>query len=188
MELGWFGNYTAEFASREYFGFGKEPGFEPLLVTRGIIQQMWAPTLHRLAGVLGVDIEDFKVVHETDSVDYRIKRVSGTVKAGTAAVVRILELQVMLSKGRRSPSSSTSTAFHVTSKRRKRIGSSLTAQGPTPTASRSTAIPSFSVEINSTSGSATICGMPAINAIPARAPPHRVCSDPWMSPAIGLAT
>ena len=26
MELGWWGNYTAEFVCREYFGFGKPPG------------------------------------------------------------------------------------------------------------------------------------------------------------------
>ena len=44
MELGWWGDYTAEFVCREYFGFGKPPGFRPLLVTGGFIETMWAPT------------------------------------------------------------------------------------------------------------------------------------------------
>jgi hypothetical protein len=57
LELGWWGNYTSEYSCREYFGFGKEPGFQPLLVTGGFIEQMWAPTLHQLAEVLGVEIE-----------------------------------------------------------------------------------------------------------------------------------
>ena len=42
MELGWWGDYTAEFVCREYFGFGKPPGFQPLLVTGGFIETMWA--------------------------------------------------------------------------------------------------------------------------------------------------
>jgi hypothetical protein len=54
MELGWWGDYTAEFVCREYFGFGKPPGFQPLLVTGGFIETMWAPTLEQLAEVLGV--------------------------------------------------------------------------------------------------------------------------------------
>jgi 2,4-diaminopentanoate dehydrogenase len=53
LELGWWGDYTAEFVCREYFGFGKGPGFSPLLVTGGFVEKMWAPTLHQLARSAG---------------------------------------------------------------------------------------------------------------------------------------
>jgi hypothetical protein len=98
LELGWWGDYTAEYVCREYFGFGKEPGFEPLLVTGGFIEQMWAPTLHQLAEVLGVEIERFEVVYETDGLDHDVETGFGTVKAGTASVVHF-ELRA-LSGGR----------------------------------------------------------------------------------------
>jgi hypothetical protein len=73
LELGWWGDYTAEYVCREYFGFGKEPDFEPLLVTGGFIEQMWAPTLHQLAEVLGLEIERFEVVYETDGLDHDVE-------------------------------------------------------------------------------------------------------------------
>jgi hypothetical protein len=98
IEFACFANYTAEYASREYFGFGQEPGYEPILVTGGLIEQMWAPTLHRLADVLGVEIDELVSSYETDSVDYDLEVGFGTVKAGTAAVVHF-ELQA-LNRGR----------------------------------------------------------------------------------------
>ena len=87
IEFACFANYTAEYASREYFGFGQEPGYQPLLVTGGVIEQMWSPTLHRMADVLGVEIDEFRTLYETDSVDYDLEVGFGTVKAGTASVV-----------------------------------------------------------------------------------------------------
>ena len=98
IEFASFKAYTAEYASREYFGFGKPPGFQPELVTKGLIEQMWSPTLHRIADVLGVKIDEFRTVYDTDSVDYDLETGFGLVKAGTAAVVHF-ELQG-LSKGR----------------------------------------------------------------------------------------
>jgi hypothetical protein len=94
IEFANFAQYTAEYASREYFGFGQPPGFEPLLVRNGIIQEMWSPTLHRLADVLEVEIEDFRTVHDTDTVSRDIETGFGIVKAGTAAVVHF-ELQAL---------------------------------------------------------------------------------------------
>lgn len=87
IEFACFANYTAEYASREYFGFGQPTGFQPILVTGGVIEQMWAPTLHRIADVLGVEIDEFATRYETDSVDHDLEVGFGTVKAGTAAVV-----------------------------------------------------------------------------------------------------
>jgi hypothetical protein len=98
IEFGNFINYTAEYASREYFGFGQPPGYKPTMVTDNVVEQMWAPTLHRLAEVLEVPIEAFKSIYETDSVDYDIEAGFGLVKGGTASVVRF-ELQA-LNKGR----------------------------------------------------------------------------------------
>jgi hypothetical protein len=93
-ELGWWGDYTAEYVCREYFGFGQPPGFLPLLVTGGFVEQMWAPTLHQLAEVLGVAIEEFRVEYETDALDYDVTTGFGVVEAGTASVVRF-ELQAI---------------------------------------------------------------------------------------------
>ena len=87
MELGWWGDYTAEFVCREYFGFGKPPGFQPLLVTGGFIETMWAPTLQQLAEVLGVEVEETRVLYETDCLDHDVETGFGTVAAGTASVV-----------------------------------------------------------------------------------------------------
>ena len=98
IEFANFKQYTAEYASREYFGFGKPPGFSPTLERDGLIEQMWAPTLHRIADVLEVPIDEFKAVYETDSVDYDIQAGFGLVEAGTASVVRF-ELQGLY-KGR----------------------------------------------------------------------------------------
>ncbi|MDB6060895.1 MAG: dihydrodipicolinate reductase [Verrucomicrobiaceae bacterium] len=91
-ELGWWGDYTAEYVCREYFGFGQKPGFKPLLVTGGFMRQMWAPTLHEIADALGVKIDDWKELYETDSLDHDIETGFGTVHARTAAAVHF-ELQ-----------------------------------------------------------------------------------------------
>jgi 2,4-diaminopentanoate dehydrogenase len=93
-ELGYWGDYEAEFVCREYFGFGQLPGFEPLLIKGGFLHQMWAPTLKQLAHVMGVEIEDWNIVYETDCLDHDIETGFGTVKAGTAAVVHF-ELQAI---------------------------------------------------------------------------------------------
>ncbi|WP_319435663.1 dihydrodipicolinate reductase [Mycobacterium sp. RTGN5] len=94
LELGWWGDYTAEFVCREYFGFGKPPGFQPILMTAGFLQSMWEPTLNQIAEVLGVDIESWETSYETDCLDHDIETGFGTVDAGTAAVVRF-ELRAM---------------------------------------------------------------------------------------------
>jgi hypothetical protein len=98
IEFGNFTSYPAEYACREYFGFGQPPGFRPIMVRDKMIEQMWEPTLHRIADVLDVKIGCFKAIYETGSVDYDIKTAFGMVKAGTAAVVRF-ELQA-LDRGR----------------------------------------------------------------------------------------
>ncbi len=98
IEFACFARYTAEYASREYFGFGQPPGYQPILVRDGLIEQMWAPTLHRLADVLEVKIDSFKTVYETAAVDRDLQTGFGVVKAGTAAVVHF-ELQA-LNQGR----------------------------------------------------------------------------------------
>lgn len=94
LELGWWGDYTAEFVCREYFGFGQPKGFEPLLIKGGFLQTSWEPTLRHIADVLGVEIDGWETVYETDSLDHDVEVGFGTVKAGTAAVVRF-ELRAM---------------------------------------------------------------------------------------------
>jgi hypothetical protein len=167
IEFACFANYTAEYASREYFGFGQEPGFEPILVTGGLIEQMWAPTLHRLADVLGVEIDEFTVLYETDSVDYDLEVGFGTVKAGTAAVLHF-ELQA-LKRGRPF-----AVVEHV-----DRLPSDPAAAGkqwPQPYGPETSyrieieGDPSFNVELGGHSSLFNV--MPLINCIPA------LCSAP----------
>jgi 2,4-diaminopentanoate dehydrogenase len=162
LELGWWGDYTAEFVCREYFGFGKEPGFQPLLVTGGFIEKMWSPTLHQLAEVLGVEIEDFHVVYETDSLDHDVETGFGTVEAGTASVVHF-ELQA------RSGGRPFAVVEHVDCVAR---GVGQQWKQPFGPADLSYRIeiegsPSFTVEMNFGAGGALLSAMPAINCIPA---------------------
>ena len=98
VEYASFAKYTAEYACREYFGFGKPMGFQPILAQGGLIEEMWAPTLHRVADALGVELDGFKTVYETDSVDYDLNVACGLIPAGTASVVHF-ELQGLY-KGR----------------------------------------------------------------------------------------
>ena len=93
-ELGYWGNYEAEYVCREYFGFGQPPGFVPLLIKGGFLEQMWRPTLMNLCEAMGVQIEDWNVVHETDCLDHDVDTGFGVVRAGTASVVHF-ELQAI---------------------------------------------------------------------------------------------
>ncbi|HTH29025.1 MAG TPA: dihydrodipicolinate reductase [Sphingobium sp.] len=94
LELGWWGNYTAEYVCREFFGFGKPPGYQPILITGGFMQTSWEPTLRHIADVLGVEIDGWETVYETDCLDHDIETGFGTVEAGTAVAVRF-ELRAM---------------------------------------------------------------------------------------------
>ncbi len=185
LELGWWGNYTAEFVCREYFGFGKEPGFQPLLVTGGFIEQMWAPTLHQLAEVLGAKIDEFRSIYETDSLDHDVETGFGTVAAGTASVVHF-ELQA-ISGGR-----PVAVVEHVDCVARD-VGTQWKQPfGPKDMSYRIEieGEPSYTVEMNFGAGGEILSAMPAINCVSA------VCAAPpgllgpldvpryWPSPAV----
>jgi hypothetical protein len=86
-ELGYWGTYDAEFACREYFGFGKEKGELPLLISGGFLKEMWSPTVYEVADALGVEIDHLETFFESDCVDYDVETAFGTVKAGTNVVV-----------------------------------------------------------------------------------------------------
>ena len=90
MELGCMAEYTASYVFREYFGFGKEPGFQPLLVTGGFMRAMWEPTLYAIADVLEVELEEIKLVYETDSLDHDITVGIGEIKAGESSAVHFM--------------------------------------------------------------------------------------------------
>jgi hypothetical protein len=87
IEFAPFRRYTAEYASREYFGFGQPPGYRPTLAQGGLIEDMWAPTLHRVADALGVELDAFETIYDTKMAESDMEVGFGTVKAGTAAVV-----------------------------------------------------------------------------------------------------
>jgi hypothetical protein len=166
-ELGWFGDYSAEFVMREYFGFGKEPGFQPLLVTGGFIEKMWSPTLHHLAEVLDVEIEGFNIVYETDSLDEDVETGFGTLAAGTASVVHF-ELQA-LHGGRPF-----AILEHVDCVARGVGNQWKQPHGPVDLAYRIEieGDPEFSVELAMGPKSRAVAFMPVVNAIPA------VCEAP----------
>lgn len=163
MELGWWGDYTAEYLCREYFGFGKAPGFAPLLVTSGFIREMWAPTLLHIAAQLGVQIDDWVVLYETDSLDHDIETGFGTVRAGTASAVHF-ELRA-LSRGQ-----PIAIVEHV-----DLVGRDAGKQWAAPFGPKELAYrveiegdPAYSLELNfDYPASGKISAMPAVNAIPA---------------------
>ncbi len=164
QELGWFGQYSAEFVMREYFGFGQPLDFEPILVTGGFLKQMWAPTLLHLAEVLGVEIEDWNIVYEADSLDHDTETGFGTVAAGTASVVHF-ELQAIYD-GR-----PIAIVEHA-----DRVARGAGPQWPNPYGPEELSYrievegdPTYSLELNfgAESGGGKITAMPAINAIPA---------------------
>lgn len=165
IEFGNFVQYTSEYASREYFGFGKPPGFKPILARGGLIQQMWAPTLHRIAEVLGVKIEGFETTYDTASVGRDIETGFGLVKAGTASVVHF-ELQA-LNRGRPFVILEHVDTLLPTF---TEVGSQW-SQPKAPDSSYRVEVkgnPDLSVEFQHTmEGAPIICASPAINAIPA---------------------
>ena len=88
------GDYPAEFVCRQYFGFGQPADFEPIYISGGFLKTMWAPTPLHLADVLDVEVQDWNIVYETDSVDHDVETGFGTVAAGTTSVVHF-ELQAL---------------------------------------------------------------------------------------------
>ncbi|MFC3174088.1 dihydrodipicolinate reductase [Novosphingobium bradum] len=95
---GYWGKHTAEYVCRHYYGFGQGPDFVPMLVSDGFLRQNWGPALQHIAEALGIVIDDWNVVWETDSLPHDIECGFGTVKAGTSSVLRT-ELQA-ISQGR----------------------------------------------------------------------------------------
>jgi hypothetical protein len=165
IELGSFATYTAEYASREYFGFGKPLGHKPELVTGGFIEEMWTPTIYRLADVLEVEIDDIVTVYDTEAVNYDIQTGFGLVEAGTAAVVRF-ELQ-----GRRK-GREVVVVEHIDRLTDDLSGIGAKWKQPYGPRHHSYRVeiegdPSFSVEMNlGDEGAAAIICMPVLNAIP----------------------
>jgi hypothetical protein len=164
QELGWFGDYTSEFSMRQYFGFGQPSDFEPILVSGGFLQQMWAPTLLQIAEVLGVEIDDWNILYETDGVDHDVKTGFGILEAGTTSVVHF-ELQAL------SGGHPIAVVEHA-----DRVARGAGPQWPEPYGPRDLSYrieiegdPSYSLELNfgGDGGGAKITAMPAINAIPA---------------------
>jgi hypothetical protein len=160
-ELGYWGDYTAEFVCREYFGFGQDAGFEPLLISGGFLRQMWEPTLLQIADVLGVKIDDWNIIYETDALDHDIQTGFGTVRAGTASAVRF-ELQAMVD-GR-----PVAIVEHA-----DRVGHGSGPHWKKPFGPQRLAYrveiegdPPYTIELNFGDGGGKITAMPAINAIP----------------------
>jgi hypothetical protein len=163
QELGWFGMYTAEHLMREYFGFGKPKTFVPILLTGGFLMQMWTPTLMHLADALHVEIEDWNVVYETDSVDVDTETGFGMVEAGTASVVHF-ELQAL------SGGAVVAVVEHVDRVARSAGPQWAQPYGPGELSYRVgvEGDPAYTVELNFdvVRCGAKLTAMPAINAIP----------------------
>ena len=162
QELGWFGQYSAEFVMRQYFGFGQPADFEPILLSGGFLKQMWAPTLLHVADALGVEVDDWHIVFETDSLDVDTETGFGTVEAGTASVVHF-ELQAL------AGGKPIAIVEHA-----DRVARGAGPQFPSPYGPEDLSYrievegdPSYSVELNFGAGGDKITAMPAINAIPA---------------------
>jgi hypothetical protein len=138
---------------------------------------MWAPTLYQLAEVLGVEVEELRVVYETDGLDHDVETGFGTVAAGTASVVHF-ELQA-LPGGRPF-----AVVEHVDCVARD-VGKQW--KQPFGPADMSYRIeiegdPSFTVEMNFGEGGQILSAMPAINCVPA------VCRQARTAGSAGCAT
>lgn len=164
LELGWWGHYTAEYVCREYFGFGKPPGFKPRLITSGYLQVQWEPTLRHIADVLGVEIDGWEVGYEVDCLDHDVQTGFGVVAAGTAAAVRF-ELRAM------SRGAPIAVCEHVDQVAREAGRHWKQPFGPYDCVHRIEieGEPALTVEIGCPPGfgAAMRCAMPVINAIPA---------------------
>jgi hypothetical protein len=164
LELGWWGSYTAEYVCREYFGFGQPPGFQPAILTGRYIEDSWEPTLRHIADVLGVEIDDWEKVYETDCLDHDVETGFGIVKAGTAAVVRF-ELRAL------SGGKPIAICEHVDAVGRGAGKQWKAPYGPYDCVHRIEieGEPEFSIEIGCSPGpgAALRCAMPVVNAIPA---------------------
>ena len=162
-ELGWWGDYSAEYVCREYFGYGQTADFEPLFLKSGFLRQMWGPTLEQIAEVLGCEIEDWNIVYETDCLDHDVQTGFGLVEAGTTSVVHF-ELQAI------SGGSPIAIVEHA-----DRVGRGAGPQWPAPFGPKDLGYrveiegdPAFTLELNmDTVPGCKMTAMPAINAIPA---------------------
>lgn len=162
-ELGWWGDYNAEYACREYFGFGKPKGHLPLLITGGFLNMQWEPTLHEIADALGVKIDEFRVLYETDVAKSDVQTGFGLVEAGTNAAVHF-ELQGIVDGRPRL------IVEHNDLIARDVGGKWKLPHGPGELAYRIEieGNPSFTLELNFDFGPGLkMTAMPAINAIPA---------------------
>ena len=167
-ELGYFGDYNAEYVMREYFGFGKPKGFKPLYLTGGFIEHQWAPTLHQIAEVLETEIEEMRVVYETECLDYDLQTGFGTVEAGTAAFI-YFELQA-LNNGK--PFAIVEHVDAVTRDWSKLQWKRPNAEVPLAYRIEVEGVPSFQLELSWQKDGEILCAMPVINSVPA------VCGAP----------
>jgi 4-hydroxy-tetrahydrodipicolinate reductase len=85
---GCWGDWTAEYVCRHYYGFGQPAGYVPMLISGGFLKQSWAPALQNIAAALGVSVDDWSVTWDTASLDHDIQCGFGPVKAGTSAALR----------------------------------------------------------------------------------------------------
>ena len=86
QELGDMGAYEG-WHMREIFGFGESLDFVSPLVANGVIQAWWGPTVIRVAGALGIDIDNVELVYEKAALDFDFDVACGTISAGTVAAV-----------------------------------------------------------------------------------------------------
>ncbi len=162
LELQNFVGFPADFVFKEYFGFAKPPGFEPLLITGGFLREMWAPTCRAIADALGKEIDDWEVVYETDFLDHDLETAIGTIPAGDSVVVHF-ELRGMCEGHPLVIVEHVDTMSDDAGLQwRKRFGPELLSYRV-----EIEGTPSFTLELNFDYESATsVTSMPAVNAIP----------------------
>ena len=88
QELGNFRRYGAAMVMREIFGFGQPSTFIPPLVTSGMLQHFWTGTLHELATLQQVELDDISLSWETDLTHTTQETAFGTVPAGSIGAIR----------------------------------------------------------------------------------------------------
>jgi len=94
-EIGLYDDYPIESTIMDGMGFGRPLDFESGFSNEVAILHSWEGQVHYVADVLGVELEDQRVVYERVATDRDIEVAAGTIKAGTCGALKIQVIGVV---------------------------------------------------------------------------------------------
>jgi hypothetical protein len=94
-EIGLYDDYPIASTMMDGMGFGRPLDFESGFSNPDAILHSWAGQVHYVADVLGVELEDLRVVYEREPTDRDLEVACGTIPAGTCGALRIQVIGVV---------------------------------------------------------------------------------------------